>query len=377
MRILVLIHEFPPVGGGGGRVALDISSELARAGHDVVLITAHFKDLPKEEWVEGVRVIRVSSFRRQAFRADLLAMGAFIISACWSALRLVSEWRPDLVHVHFAVPAGAIAWLFYRLRRIPYILTAHLGDVPGGVPEKTGGWFRWFYPLTPPIWKNASRVVAVGEYTRQLAAEYYPVDIEVIPNGVDLSDLDPGEIRLSQPPRIIFAGRFMPQKNPLQVISTLAQLSDLDWQCVMIGDGPLYHEIESKRIQMGLRERVELTGWIKPEEVVDWFRKSDILFIPSLSEGFPVVGVQSLALGLAFIVSHIGGGLDLVQHNENGYLVESGDTEEYVSYLHSLLTNPERLLEFRRASRQKAHQFDIALIADRYERLFQNAVSAP
>ena len=377
MRILVLIHEFPPVGGGGGRVALDIARGLAGLGHDVVVITAHYQDLLLEEWIEGVRVIRVPSFRRQAFKAGLITMGAFILSGSWSALRWVNKLRPDLVHVHFAVPAGAIAWLLHRLRHTPYLLTVHLGDVPGGVPEKTGGWFRWFYPLTPPIWKNAARVVAVGEYTRQLALAHYPVDIQVIPNGVDLSDLDPREIRLGTPPRIVFAGRFVPQKNPMQVIHTLSQLRELDWQCVMIGDGPLYQEIESKRNQMGLQERVELTGWVKPEEVVAWYRKSDILFMPSLSEGFPVVGVQSLAMGLAFVVSQIGGWLDLVQHNENGFLVETGSGENYANYLRNLLTSPQLLLEFRRASRQKAHQFDLAAVVNRYANLFQRIISTP
>ena len=70
-------------------------------------------------------------------------------------MKLAREWKPDLIHVHFAVPAGALAWILRRLTGIPYVLTAHLGDVPGGVPEKTGRWFRWIYPFTPPIWKKS------------------------------------------------------------------------------------------------------------------------------------------------------------------------------------------------------------------------------
>ena len=39
MRILVVIHEFPPVGGGGGHVARDICRGLAAKGHDIKVIT--------------------------------------------------------------------------------------------------------------------------------------------------------------------------------------------------------------------------------------------------------------------------------------------------------------------------------------------------
>ncbi len=49
MKILVLIHEFPPVGGGGGRAAQDICQGLTERGHEVTVLTAHLKGLPKKE----------------------------------------------------------------------------------------------------------------------------------------------------------------------------------------------------------------------------------------------------------------------------------------------------------------------------------------
>ena len=74
-----------------------------------------------------------------------------------------------------------------------------------------------------------------------------------------------------------------------------------------------------------LQSRFTLPGWVTPEEVLDWFSKSDILFMPSLSEGLPVVGVQALAKGLAFVVSDIGGFVDLVDDEENGYLIDGSN----------------------------------------------------
>ena len=191
MRILVLVHEFPPVGGGGGRVAEDICSKLAKRGHEVKVLTTHIKGLPYEEERNGFQIIRFGSLRTQPYRASFLSMAVYVLAGLWAGLRLISSFKPDVIHAHFAVPAGALAWMLSRMTGIPYVLTVHLGDVPGGVPEKTDEWFRWIYPFTPDIWRNASEIVAVSEFTRQLALKKYKEKIQVVPNGVDLSTLMP------------------------------------------------------------------------------------------------------------------------------------------------------------------------------------------
>jgi glycosyltransferase involved in cell wall biosynthesis len=370
MRILVLIYEYPPVGGGGGMVAREVSQGLVQLGHEVHVITAHYKSLPRQEALEGVQVLRIPAARRSLHRASLVDMFFFVVSGIWFALGHLRRWRPDVIHVHFAVPSGPVAWVVSRLTGIPYVLTAHLGDVPGGVPDKTANWFRWIYPFTPAIWRDATRVVAVSNHTRQLALQHYPVDIQVIPNGVDRDRLNPGELCVNRPPRILFAGRFVNQKNPLQIIATLKALEDLEWDCVLAGDGPLREKMTQRIRSFGLENRVHLTGWVAPEEVIQWMRSSDILFMPSHSEGLPVVGVQSLAMGLAIVASPSGGFIDLVDYGVNGYLIDVNRPEGYELALRELLSDPERLLEARQASRRKAQAFDLHAIVRAYEALF-------
>ena len=371
MKILVLIHEFPPVGGGGGRAAQDICRGLVERGYEITVLTAHLKGLPKEETVEGIRVQRLPSMRREAFRADLIAMGGYVLSGLWAGYRYIQHWRPDAIHVHFAVPAGALAWMLSRLTGVPYFMTIHLGDVPGGVPEKTSSWFKWVLPLTHPIWRDAKRVVAVSEFTRQLALKYYTREIEVIPNGVDLDRLQPAAIQVNEPPRIVFAGRFMAQKNPLQIVHTLAELKDLSWQCVMLGDGPLMHEVQQAIEEQGLQERFTLLGWVTPEEVLEWFDKSDILFMPSLSEGLPVIGVQALAKGLALVVSKVGGFVELVDEGQNGFLVVVHHPTGFSIALRQLLSHQSDLRYFRETSLQRAVNFDVNRIVEQYEDIFK------
>ena len=368
MRILVLIHEFPPIGGGGGRVAEDICGKLAHRGHEVKVLTTHLKGLPDKEERNGTQIIRFRTLRTQPYRASFLSMAVYVLAGLWVGLRLIGSFKPDMIHAHFAVPAGALAWMLSRLTRTPYVLTVHLGDVPGGVPEKTDEWFRWIYPLTPYIWRNAREIVAVSEFTRQLALKRYNQRIQVVPNGVDLNALMPGQIFLNDPPRIVFAGRFMEQKNPIQVVQTLNELKEFKWQCVMIGDGPLMEDVRCAIHDFGLDGRFQLTGWIEPQNVLNWFDKSDILFMPSRSEGLPVVGVQALAKGLAIVANRVGGFVDLVDDDRNGYL--ETDATKYPTLLSSLLSDSNRLLAFRNASLDKAKAFELEQIVREYESIF-------
>jgi len=355
-------------------VAQDLCSGFARLGHSVSIVTAFFKGLPANEIVDGVSIFRVRSLRSLPYRASAITMAAYVFKGWIKARQLILQQRPDLVHVHFAVPAGWIAYLLWREFRIPYVITTHLGDVPGGVPGKTNRWFRWVFPLTPPVWKNAARVVAVSEFTRNLVLKKYLVNVDVIHNGIQLQDTPLENVRVGNPPKIVFAGRFTPQKDPVQIIRSLANLKDLSWRCILVGDGPLKDEIKKSIQTNHLSDRIQFTGWINPDEVEDLFANSDVLFMPSLSEGLPVVGLQALAAGLAFLVSDIGGFIDLVEEGKNGYKLPPGDHPGWAEKLRELLENPNSIIDLKRNSLVKAKKFEINHIVELYNDAFQQVI---
>lgn len=376
MNILILIHEWPPVGGGGGLIARDLAEGLARRGHRVRVLTSGFGDLPKSEIVNGVEIQRLNVGRREAFRADFRSMGVFVAKAIQAGLFMGKDFKPDLIHAHFAVPAGAAAFALNRLKRIPYVITVHLGDIPGASPEKTGKWFKKIYPFTQAIWGLASKIIAVSQFSRSLAQRSYQMPIDVIPNGIDRTKVKPElPITVHDPVRIVFAGRFVPQKNLIQILRTLNELKDLSWKASLIGDGAEMEEIHAKVQANGLEDRIDLPGWLEPAEVVDRFQKSDILFLPSRAEGLPIVGIQALAAGLALVLSSAGGNPEIVEDGANGYIKAPDDTAGFVDSLRELLTDRNKLASFRNRSYELSERYDIEKVVDDYEAAFESIVA--
>ena len=103
------------------------------------------------------------------------------------------------------------------------------------------------------------------------------------------------------------------------------------------------------------------------------FAHSDILVLPSRSEGLSVVGVQALGMGLALVLSDAGGNGELVQNGENGFLFPTSDMGALAISLKKLLENPALLQSAQQKSRKLAKKFDLETIVGQYETLLNAA----
>ncbi len=362
MKILVLCYEYPPVGGGGGRVAAQVAAGLAARGHEVKVQTAGMRHLPAHEVRDGVEILRAESFRRREDTCSVPEMGLSLATSFLPALRLARSWKPDVIHAHFAVPTGALAWAVSRATGIPYVLTAHLGDVPGGVPEQTASLFRLVDPAAKRIWKDAARVTAVSRHVAALARAAYGLEPEVILNG--LPPLAPPEMRSHRPVRLLFVGRLSVQKNPVLAVHVFAALRDRETTLAIIGDGPLAGAVRDAAAPLG--ERVVFHGWLDGAEVSRRMAELDILLMTSLHEGLPMVAVEALQHGLAIVGSDIGGLHDVVESGVNGFLC-AGGAGSFATVLDELIADPARLGALREASLRKAGEFDLGRSLDAYE----------
>lgn len=367
MKILVLCYEYPPVGGGGGRVAASVASGLAGRGHEVKVVSAGLRHLPRRAVIDGVEVLRPESFRRREDTCSVPEMALFLLTAFLPALRLCRCWRPDVIHAHFVVPTGALALALHWLTGTPYVLTAHLGDVPGGVPEQTDNLFRILGPFIRPIWKNASAVTAVSGFVAELAGRNCGVAAKVVLNGVPML-APPERLEIQNPPQLVMVGRLSIQKNPLLAVRALSLVKDLPWSLEVIGEGPLAEAMRGEVEREGLAGRVKFSGWLAAAQVSARLAASDILLMTSTSEGLPMAGIEALRHGLAIVGSRIGGLMDVVADGGNGLLCDLSPGD-FAKGLRSLLQNPGRLTAMRAASLAKARDFNLPDRLDDYERV--------
>lgn len=370
MKVLVLNYEYPPVGGGGGRLCRRVCAALATRGHAVRVVTAGVGSLPSREVREGVEILRPRSFRRREDTCSVPEMGLYLATALPRALALARKWKPDVIHAHFVVPTGLLALAIHKLTGIPFVVTAHLGDVPGGVPEQTRGLFRLAAPIARKIWHAASGRSAVSAHVAGLAATAFGEPAEIIPNGVPAIAEPParaGTGRLEA----VWAGRFSVQKNPLLAVRAMRALPEgMAVHLRMIGEGPLHEEARREAGESG--GRISFCGWLAEDRVREIFSTSDVLVMTSLHEGLPMVGVEALWHGLAILGTRIGGLADVVIDGKNGSLLEP-DPTAFARALALLAENPMVLASQRSASRSLAPQFDFESSVDRYEHLLASA----
>jgi glycosyltransferase involved in cell wall biosynthesis len=373
MRILVLCYEYPPLGGGGGRVAKNIAEQMALRGHEVRVQTAALGWRSVHERTAGVEIQRTASGRRAPDTCAVHEMGLYVATSFLPALSHLLRWKPDVMHAHFAVPTGLLAWAAHRLTAVPYVLTAHLGDVPGGVPDQTDRLFRVIDPIARQIWKRAAAVTAVSSFVQDLAQRAYGRRPVRILNGIDLSQELAPVSRAGPDRRLIFVGRFNPQKRPLFLIEALARLNAQNWTLTMIGDGPLMDDVRIRIRELRLENRVTLTGWLDAANVRRHLHDADILCIPSASEGLPVAAIEALQHGLAIVGSAIPGLADVVEDGVNGALATLDDNAAFSQQIHRLLTTEPTLRAMQKASARKAHDFDLTAAAAAYERVLSEA----
>ena len=376
MRVLTLCYEYPPIGGGGGRVAQTIARALVQRGHEVQVQTAALGWKSSEENDEGVRVFRKASGRAKADTCRVHEMGLYCATSFFPTLRCIHSWKPDVIHAHFAMPTGFLAWAVHGFTRVPYVLTAHLGDVPGGVPEQTDTLFSLVAPIARRVWASAAACTAVSTFVKELAERAYERPVERILNGIDLSDAPPQRTFSQSSRRLLFVGRLSVQKNPVFLIEALAKLPRRDWHLTIVGDGPLLPAVRESIQTHGLVANVTLAGWLAAPAVQQALSASDILLMPSLSEGLPVAAIEALKYGLAIVASDIPGMRDVLESGVNGYTFPLGDSAVFAQRLNSLLSSEQKLVAMQRASREKARAFDLTAITDAYERTLHVAATS-
>lgn len=354
-------------------MAHNVNAALARRGHSIRVQTAWLPGLPKHEPRDGVEIFRSFAFRRRADLCTVPEMAGYVATSLLPSLRHIREWRPDIIHAHFAVPTGALALACHAMTRVPYILTAHLGDLPGGNPDQTDSLFRALNPVINPIWSRAAGTSASSSFAAGLASAAYGASPEIILNGISMDGRPASARPPSSPTALVAVGRFNPQKNFPWMLDALAGCG-FPWHLTLIGDGSQRPEIEAAIGAGRLENRVTLAGWVPEPRLRDILASTDILLMPSTSEGNPVAAIEALKNGAAILGSDIGGLADLIEDGANGFAVPIETPARFRSRLAQMAGDTALLGRMKNRSLEISRRFDIGRIGEQFEILLQSSI---
>lgn len=243
--------------------------------------------------------------------------------------------RFDLIHADFVYPQGYEACIIGRLLKRPVVITSHGSDLMINVNKKWIVKRRSTYALN-----KAQAIICVSKVLKEKAVSLGAdkSKIFVIPNGADTSRFKPipqNEVREKlnlQVNRkiILFIGRLHPIKGPNFLIDAISQIVNEKKQkellLILIGSGSMETRLKEQVTSLNISHNVLFAGGITHKEIPCWINASDVVCVPSQSEGFPAVSVEALACGKPVIASNVGGLPEIITNNDLGYLVEPGDT---------------------------------------------------
>ena len=363
MRILTLCCEYPPIGGGGATVCAALAKALVKGGHEVDVVTAGMAGLPARARLGGVEVHRVGGFRHSASYSTALEQSSFVLPMYRSARRLATRQGYDIIHCHFIVPTGLVAWLLRRSHGLPYVLTAHGSDVPGYNMDR----FSQLHRLIAPGWRHvvrrAAAVTSPSRFLGGLLARQLPVAIDVIPNAMDPVV---GGTAARVPGQILTVSRLVERKGVQFLLRALAG-SELAVAPIVAGDGPYLPELRRQADALGVP--IRFTGHMAREELSDLYAAAAIFVFPSLEENFPMVLLEAMSAGCAIVTTSAAGCAELV--GEAAVLVPPGDVERLRREVLALTQDPARAAALGARARARARQFDANRVAGRYLELFR------
>jgi glycosyltransferase involved in cell wall biosynthesis len=212
--------------------------------------------------------------------------------------------------------------------------------------------------------RSASHLIAVSEaLKRDLLA--FPTRhglITRIHNGVDTENFQADPIRPAGR-RILWVGRMTEEKGTQYLIRAMKRISAAypDARLRLVGDGPLRKDLEELVVDLGLSGAISFAGQKSHSEIAGIYSASDIVVVPSLSEGLPMVLLEAMASGRPVVATRVGGIPELVDPGRNGYLVAPGSADEIALRVIELLGHPELAAEMGAASRtlvESAHSWD-------------------
>jgi len=350
--------ELPPYNSGGLGIACHgLSQALANQNVEITFVLPQkvnvkadfmrlvFADIDGFEW--PVSAASVYDLQKYLLPGVPPEMARDLISAvnqyAQRAGEIAKKYKFDLIHAHdwLCFPAGVVAG---HVSHHPLISHVHATefDRSGG-----NGVNSVVYSVERYGLDQSNSIIAVSEFTKNLLTRHYaaPTDkVNVVHNGLN-SDQYSIEVDESNPLQslkkagykiVLFLGRFSLQKGPDYFLKAAKRTLEYAPNTVflMVGSGDMERQLVNLAIELGISDKVLFTGFLRGDAWTQAFKAADLFVMPSVSEPFGLVALESIAMGTPAIISKQSGVSEAIGHVLK---VDFWDVEEMANQIISVL----------------------------------------
>jgi N-acetyl-alpha-D-glucosaminyl L-malate synthase BshA len=372
MKIGIVLY---PTFGGSGVVATELGKALALKGHQIHFITYS-------------QPVRLGSFRENIFYHEvsvsdypLFEFQPYETVLASKMVDVVKYEKLDVLHVHYAIPHASAAFMAQQILKtqgieIPFITTLHGTDITlvGKDPS--------FEPVITFCLNASDAVTAVSESLKEDTYTHFDTirEIHVIPNFIqplaELPVIDKerrSHYALDSERILVHASNFRKVKRVEDVVSIFAKVNEkIPSKLLLVGDGPERALVERMARDLKICQRIVFIG--KVRDTAHVLELSDLFLLPSETESFGLAALEAMALGIPVISSNTGGIPEVNTHGQSGFLSDVGNVDEMAENAIHILSDENRLQNFRQGALDRAHDFCLIKILPQYEDLYKKVI---
>lgn len=370
MRKLKIGITCYPTVGGSGVIATELGKLLAERGHEIHFITSsmpfRLNRMVPNIYFHQVEVNSYSVFQYAPYDIALASKMAEVIK----------KEKLDILHVHYAIPHAVCAVLARDManERVGIVTTLHGTDISVlGYDSSLKGAIKYGI-------EKSDVVTAVSESLKRQTMEIVEPDqsIQTIYNFVDEREYVPNDstdlkdyYKIHHDEKVlIHVSNFRKIKHVPDVVKSFAYIrKEMPAKLLLVGDGPEMNTVIQLVKQLGLEEDVLFLG--KQNNLSELYAICDLKLLLSEKESFGLVLIEAMACGVPCIGTDIGGIPEVIEHNQNGFIVPLHDIEHVACYALKILKNEELLNKFRQnAILTVKTKFHSSMIVEQYENLY-------
>jgi glycosyltransferase involved in cell wall biosynthesis len=273
------------------------------------------------------------------------------------------------LHAHFAHSPAAVAYMARLAGGPRFSFTAHAKDLYTTLPRN----------LAIRV-KAAVFVLTCTRFNARYLRELLPdisTPIHVVHHGTDLHRFTPSR-RRPEAGLIVSVGRLVPKKGYPLMIQALSRMASagVSFRSEIFGGGPMRAELEAAVREAGLHHRIYFHGARPQEEIVGAYSRAAVFVLAPIivsdgdRDGIPNVLVEAMASGVPVVSTTISGIPELINHGNNGLLVEPDDAQALADAISQVLLDPQLAGRLATAGRRTVERnFDLAVNSRRVAEL--------